>query len=273
MAAADLMVVIVAVILQTINNIYLFAHFLLITPICAVIDVLRAITMDCSVWFTVAFTSDRGIAICCQKLRERYCTERVATKVIATVGALSCVRCVPLYFAVEPYVIINNIPWRCVEAAKYYTASAWKIYEILESVTTPLLPICFVLLFNALTIKHILAANRVRRGLRKSLENQKDAEVESRRKSMILLFGLSANFILLWMPYIVHSVNWQTENYFYIDRSWSTPIYILQQLGSLFRYLSICTNTCIYGLTQRKFREELKSGAKYLFTLNGRICN
>ncbi|XP_072884222.1 probable G-protein coupled receptor 139 [Hemitrygon akajei] len=226
MAAADFMVVVIAIIAEKINNLYFYASFLLITPVCALMLVVKIAFMDCSVWLTVAFTFDRYVAICCQKLRKRYCTERIATIVIGSVAMVSSVRSVPLYFVVEPFEII---------------------------------------------VRNIIAANRVRRGLRSNSENQKDSEVENRRKSMILLFALSANFILLWMPYVIHSMKWQTVNYSYTNKYLNTPPYILQQCGFMLQFLSTCTNTCAYGLTQRKFREELKNGVKFVLTLNGRL--
>ncbi|XP_051894926.1 probable G-protein coupled receptor 139 [Pristis pectinata] len=264
MAAADLMGVVVGVILEQINFIYLFADLLLMTPVCIVMIFLRIVISDCSVWFTIAFTCDRYIAICCQKLRKRYCTERTANVAMVTVGVLSCVRAIPYCFAVEP--------WGCAGKAEYFTSPVWKAFALLDAIATPLLPICLMVLFNTLTVKHIIAANKVRQGLRNNSENQKDPEVENRRKSMILLFTLSANFIILWSPNVVHSMNWQVENYSYSDRYFSTPVYILQQCGYMLEFLSTCTNTCIYGLTQRKFRKELKDGVKYLFTLNGKLC-
>ncbi|XP_059805655.1 probable G-protein coupled receptor 139 [Hypanus sabinus] len=263
MAAADLLVVILAVIAEQINYIYMFSDFLLTLPVCSLALVLRLATTDWSVWFTVAFTIDRYIAICCQKLRKRYCTERTATMVILIVCAGGCAKSTPFYFAMDRR--------RCVASNEYLTSSGWRIYELFDSIITPLLPICLILLFNALTIRHIIAANKVRRAVRNSSENGKDPELESRKKSMILLFTLSANFVLLWMPYVIHSLTWQTENYTYADKYFSTPIYILQQFGFMLQLLSSCTNTCIYGLTQRKFREELKNGLKYLFTLNRQV--
>ncbi|XP_072094360.1 probable G-protein coupled receptor 139 [Mobula birostris] len=272
MAAADLLGVIIAVIISEINNIYGYAFPLLITPVCAVTHVLRITTMDCSVWLTVAFTFDRCVAICSQELRERYCTERTATIVIVIVCLWSCAKCVPFYFAVEPYIIIDNVPWRCILKAEYIYLPIWKAFQLFHIITTPSLAIGLILLFNALTVSHIIAANRVRRGLRNSSEKKNDPELENRKKSIILLFALSANFILLWIPYIAYTMNWQVQNYFYTDRYLNTPTYILQQFGFMLQFLCTCTNTCIYTLSQRKFREELKGGGKYLVTLNRRLC-
>uniref|UniRef100_UPI00398EF9BD probable G-protein coupled receptor 139 n=1 Tax=Pristiophorus japonicus TaxID=55135 RepID=UPI00398EF9BD len=271
MATADLFVVITDVILNRINIMYFPVSFLFITPVCSVLVVLCIASLDCSVWFTVAFTFDRFVAICCQKLRAKYCKQRNATVVLGTVCVVSCVRCIPFYFTFQPYVIIDQVPWFCVPNASYMTSPFWSAYEWIDSMLNPLIPICLIVLFNALTVRHIIAASRIRRSLRSNGENQNDRETENRKKSMVLLFTLSGNFILLWMVYVVHSLNWTVENYNYVDKYLNTPVYKVQQVGFMLQLLCSCTNTCIYGLTQTKFRAELKSGMKYLFTLNGKF--
>ncbi|XP_067835206.1 probable G-protein coupled receptor 139 [Heptranchias perlo] len=272
MAGADLTVVIIEVILKRINNIYLPVNFLFITPICALKLVLKIAALDCSVWFTVAFTFDRFVAICCQNLRQRFCTQRTASLVVGIVCVLGCLRSIPHYFVYQPQFIIKNVPYFCILIAAYHTSPLWAAYEWFDSIVTPLLPIIFILLFNALTVKHILMSNVVRRTLLSNVDNHNDPETENRKKSMMLLFTLSGNFILLWVTYVVHSLTWRVKNYNYTDKYYSNPIYINQQTGFMLQLLSSCTNTCIYGLTQRKFREELKNGVKYLFTLNGNLC-
>ncbi|XP_059844381.1 probable G-protein coupled receptor 139 [Hypanus sabinus] len=272
MATADLMVVIVEVMLKRINNIYLLINFLFITPVCSMIIVTKFAALDCSVWFTVAFTFDRFVAISFQKLRPRYCTKRTASVVIATVCTLACLRSIPFYFTSEPRYVINNIPYLCMATAAYNTSPFWAAYESFDSVVTPLLPIILILSFNALTVKHIIKSNKIRKMLMHNSDNRNDPESENRKKSMILLFTLSGNFILLWTPYFVHSLKWRMKNYNYQDKYYSNPIYINQQTGFMLQLLSSCTNTCIYGLTQRKFRQELKNGVKYLVTLNGKLC-
>ncbi|XP_067865244.1 probable G-protein coupled receptor 139 [Heterodontus francisci] len=231
-----------------------------------------SVAADCSVWFTVAFTFDRFVTICCQKLQSKYNTKKTASVVITTVFVVSSVKSSPFYFAGEPVFIIDNVPWYCVPTVDYLTSPLWRANICINRIITPLLPILLIVLFNALTIRHIIMANRVRRGLRSNSENQNDPEVKNRRKSMILLFTISANFILLWMTFVVYSINWPVRNYTYTDKYYSNPKYIVQQVGFMLLLLSSCTNTCIYGLTQRKFREELKNGIKYLFTLNGKLC-
>ncbi|XP_038671313.1 probable G-protein coupled receptor 139 [Scyliorhinus canicula] len=273
MAAADLTLVIIDVILRRINNMYLPINFLFMTPVCTLKGVAYIVSVDCSVWFTVAFTFDRFVAICCQKLQSKYCSERTATVIIATIFVVSCLRTIPFYYINEPAHIINNVQWYCKPKFQFFNSPFWEAYEWVDSILTPLLPMLLIILLNGLTVRHIALVNRVRRGLQCNSVNKNDAEMKNRRKSMILLFTISANFIIMWMTYVVHSLNWSVVNFNYADKYYSEPVYITQQVGFMLQLLSSCTNTCIYGLTQRMFRKELKNGVKYLLTFNGNICH
>ncbi|XP_067876477.1 probable G-protein coupled receptor 139 [Heterodontus francisci] len=271
MAAADFAVIITDVIMHRINNMYFPVSFLFLTPMCSLRLVMYNVSLHCSVWFTVAFTFDRFIAICCHKLKPKYCTQKTAIMVISAVCVVSFLRSIPGFIVYKPSFVINNVSWYCVGKAEYWTSKFWRAYECIDSILTPLLPIILILLLNAITVQHIMVANKARKGFRRNNENQNDPEMENRRKSMILLFALSANFVLLWMTYLVHSLRWQVENFNYQNKYLNNPVYIVQQFGYMLQILSSSTNTCIYGLTQRKFREELKKGIKYLFTLNEKL--
>ncbi|XP_067865120.1 probable G-protein coupled receptor 139 [Heterodontus francisci] len=199
MATADLLVIITEVILLNINHYYFPVCFLDITPVCSVINVLIRAAIDCSVWFTVIFTFDRFVAICCQKLKTKYCTKKTAAVVLATTCILLCSKNIPIYFRYEPGEIIDNVPWRCYIKRSYYTEPGWVGFRKFDKVLTPVIPFALILLLNALTVRHILVTSRVRKGLRGQSkgENRSDPEMESRRKSVILLFTISGNFILL----------------------------------------------------------------------------
>ncbi|XP_043538956.1 probable G-protein coupled receptor 139 [Chiloscyllium plagiosum] len=272
MAVADLTVVIVDVIFHRINYMYWLIRFLSLTPVCTVNLVAYIVAVDCSVWFTVAFTFDRYVMICCQKIQSKYCTQKTAGVVIAIICVMSCFRSIPFYYFIEPAFIIDSVPWHCFPRMDDFISTFRKVYEWIDTIITPLLPIVLILLFNALTIRHIIVANRSRTGLLSNSSNQNCPEGKNRRTSMVLLFSISANFVLLWMTYVVHSVNWPVINYYYTDKYLSNPMYITQQVGFMLQLLGSCTNTCIYGIAQKKFREELKHLAKCLFTLNGKLC-
>uniref|UniRef100_UPI00398E53A9 probable G-protein coupled receptor 139 n=1 Tax=Pristiophorus japonicus TaxID=55135 RepID=UPI00398E53A9 len=273
MAAADLLVVIIEIILRRIKRYYFPVCFLDITPVCRVIYLLMRVATNCSVWFTVTFTFDRFMAICCQKLKTKYCTGRTAAVVLATSCILLSLKNVPFYFALRPGEKVDNVQWFCYTIPGYYTEPGWVGFDWFDKVLTPLLPFAVILLLNALTVRHILVASRVRKGLRGESkgENGSDPEMESRRKSVILLFTISGSFILLWLVTVMEFLYYNITGTSPVDYNYS--LYTFRQVGFILQNLSCCTNTFIYGVTQSKFREQLKSVVKYPVTSIIQIIN
>uniref|UniRef100_UPI00398EB799 probable G-protein coupled receptor 139 n=1 Tax=Pristiophorus japonicus TaxID=55135 RepID=UPI00398EB799 len=267
MACADLLVIISDPILMQIHLIYFPYSFLDITSVCSLIEVMVFSSTMVSVWLTVAFTFDRFVAICCEKLKTKYCTERTAAAIIGTVTVLSCLECVPWYFKSVPYYIIDNVPWGCQLKPSYYTSIAWTAFVLFHRILTPCVPFFLILLLNVLTVRRILAASRVRRELRgrSNGENHKDIEMLNRRKSIALLFSITGSFILLWATQVVVYIYQRiTHNY---PSSFTDPLYTTESVAGFLQLLSSCTNTCIYVLTQTKFREELQNVVKYPINL------
>ncbi|XP_059816786.1 probable G-protein coupled receptor 139 [Hypanus sabinus] len=124
MAAGDLLTVVIEVFLYRIIYKYLPWTFLSITPVCRVMEVLRFIATYCSVWFTVAFTVDRFVAICCQKLKTKYCTGKTAAVILTTTSVLCCLKNITRYFLWEPREIIDNVPWFC-KIMDYISSDPW----------------------------------------------------------------------------------------------------------------------------------------------------
>ncbi|XP_067868034.1 probable G-protein coupled receptor 139 [Heterodontus francisci] len=270
MAVTDLLVIITVVILNRIASIYFPVSFLSITPVCSLRNVLNYAIIDCSVWLTVAFTVDRCIAICYQKLKLKYCTEKTAMQLIGTMSTLSCLKNIFLYFVYEPVYIIDNIPWFCSIKSFYYTSPAWVASDWIHRILTPCLPFILILLLNALTVRHILVTSRARRRLRahSNGENQSDPEMEKRKKSIILLFAISGSFILLYLPLLINFLYVRIAKLTYFSGSnFNESNFILQESGFMLQFLSSCVNPFIYAGTQRKFREELKNGVKYPLSL------
>ncbi|XP_072884128.1 FMRFamide receptor-like [Hemitrygon akajei] len=264
MAATDLLVIITTVIVNRIPAIYSPGNFLSITPVCSFSVALIYAARDSSVWLTVTFTFDRYVAICWQKLKAKYCTQRTAGIVVSVVCTLGCVINIPWYFLHEPLYIINNVPWYCKRSDILSSFLLWVIFEWIDRILTPCLPFLLILSFNTLTVRHILAANRARRRLRSGSteERQSDPEMESRRKSIVLLFAISGCFILLWLPYIIHYLVLRFQ-VGYTVTGYRDPRYILMESANMSQMLSCCTNTFIYAVTQNKFRKELKVLMKF----------
>ncbi|XP_067854355.1 galanin receptor type 2-like [Heptranchias perlo] len=269
MAAADLTVILTGVILKQIGPLYFRDPFTNKITLCGLIGCLTHAATDCSVWFTVAFTFDRFVAICCQKRKTQYCTVRTAAVVIGTMCALSSLKNVPWYFRYQP-VYFFFVPLFCMVKLSYYSSPLWKAFDLLHRVFTPLLPFALILLLNALTVRHILVASRVRRKLRgnRDRENHKETEMENRRKSIILLFSISASFILLWMTQAVYTIHERVALNHFIDLLFASRLpSVIYYIGPMLQLLSSCSNTCIYVVTQTKVREEFKNVLTYPFVL------
>ncbi|XP_048477153.1 probable G-protein coupled receptor 139 [Rhincodon typus] len=266
MAVADLLVIIFDLILRHIPIAYREQfYFLLSIPVCNIHAVLLYAATDCSVWFTVTFTFDRFVAICCQKLKSKYCSEKTAAVVLGTVTVLSCLKNIFWYFLFTAQYSLGNLPWFCDVTIGVYDSRVWVTIEFLHHILTPTLPFLLILLLNVFTVRHILVTSRARRRLRAHTngDGQCDTEMRNRKKSIILLFVISANFVLLWSTLMVYSI-W--------GRMWWIGYHsvrlqeFVQELGFMLQLLSCCTNTAIYAVTQTKFRQQLKNVLKYPFT-------
>ncbi|XP_043542742.1 probable G-protein coupled receptor 139 [Chiloscyllium plagiosum] len=263
MAAADLMVIIAEVVLGQFRYYYFPLGFLDITPVCSVTYFLARAAADCSIWYTVTLTFDRFVLICCQNLKTKYYTNKTAGVVLATTSLLLCSKNVPFYCAYEPGMIIDNVPWYCHTKPSYYSDPAWLGFDWLDTVLTPLLPFTLILLLNALRVQYILMYSRVRKCL-KVHGKGRDIEMESRKKSAILLFTISGSFILLWLNRVIYFICYRITGTDPLN--YNSSSYVFGEIGLMLRNLSCCTNTVIYGVTQAKFREQLKIAVKYLYT-------
>ncbi|XP_041038354.1 probable G-protein coupled receptor 139 [Carcharodon carcharias] len=263
MASADLIVIILDLVLRHIPIVHQL-NFLWFLRICNIHAVLLYAATDCSVWFTVTFTFDRFVAITCRTLKNRYCTEKAAAVVLGTVSVLSFLKNLFWYFMLTGMYQLANLPWFCFVRLDVYFSMVWGTIEFVHYILNPCVPFVMILLLNVLTVRHILVSSRARRRLwaQSSGEGLRDPEMESRRKSMILLFAISANFLLLWATNTLYSVLFRMNNLGYV----STLLHpYVQELGFMFQLLSCSTNSCIYALTLTKFREQLKDVLKCPF--------
>ncbi|XP_067837962.1 probable G-protein coupled receptor 139 [Heptranchias perlo] len=259
MAVADLLVLIFGVVLYEIKDAHFTFSFLNYTPICSLNIALLFMSIDWSVWLTVAFTFDRFVAICHQTYSKKYCTEKTAALVITVVCSLSLIENAPINFIFEPREIINNAPWSCYVKPSFCTLTIWIAFLWLEIILTPFVPFLLILLFNAQTIRHIVQANRVRRGLRgkNNSEEHNDPELENRRKSIVLLLIISASFMILWAVMFVFFIFVNFTDAQISETSYDAPFTIVEQTGYMLRYLSSCTNTFIYAVSQKLCKREV----------------
>uniref|UniRef100_A0A4W3GXW8 G-protein coupled receptors family 1 profile domain-containing protein n=1 Tax=Callorhinchus milii TaxID=7868 RepID=A0A4W3GXW8_CALMI len=123
--------------------------------------------------------------------------------------------------AAVPLLVIGNMSWFCKAKESFYTSLGWAMFNWIDIILTPFIP--FFLILN-------------------------------RRNCVILLFAISGSFMLFWSAYVVYIIYGQTVNYYYTD--YNHPIYILYHTAIMLQLSNSATNTCVYAVTQTKFREE-----------------
>ncbi|XP_060706623.1 probable G-protein coupled receptor 139 [Hemiscyllium ocellatum] len=269
MAAVDLMVIVFNVIVSQIIMDFFPGSLLNYTLACRLKVFMQGLSLQLSIWFTIAFTFDRFVAICCNKLKACYCTKRTANIVIIIMSALNITVNIPLPFRYEPTHVLNNVQWGCRTVASYHTSLAWAAHRWLTNISNMFLPIPLLLLLNSLTAHHILVASRARRALKSSRGGAgkmgRDPVLKSRRTSIVLLFTISGCFMVLSAPItVIHICVGVTHTVTYQG---STSLYTAIRVAFLLMCTSSCTNTCIYALTQKRFREEMTHVLKFPSTL------
>ncbi|XP_051896723.1 probable G-protein coupled receptor 139 [Pristis pectinata] len=266
MAAADLLVIVFDLTLRHIPILYPNQfRFVLLLPVCNIHSVFLYAATDFSVWFTVTFTFDRFVAICSQKLKTTYCTERTAAVVLVTLTAFLCLKDTTWYFIHMKTYSMANIPTFCGVERSVSVSHVWGTIEVLHYALNPCVPFVLILLLNVLTVRNIVVVSRARERLRSHVaaESLKDPEMESRRKSIILLFFISGNFIVLWALFTITLIS---DRIWWLDYKINNPSVPAREIGFMLQLLSCCTNTVIYAVTQTKFRELLKNMIKYPFS-------
>ncbi|XP_072892137.1 probable G-protein coupled receptor 139 [Hemitrygon akajei] len=269
MAIADLTVLIMDIVFNRIKDMYFPVSFLDYTPICIFKFVLILDVIDCSVWLTVAFTVDRYIAICLQKLAAKYCTEKTAAMVIIVVIMLSFMLNTGFYFIFQLAETIDNIQMFCIIKSTFYSSPVWVTYYWIRRIIMPFIPFVLISLLNVLTIRHIARATRVRRQLLASGKSacQSDPEAENRRKSIVLLLTISGSFIVLWIVNLLYKILLNLTDGTLFHGDYTDPLTILGETGFMLQSLSSCTNTVIYAVAQNKFRAEMATIIKSPFVL------
>ncbi|XP_059498748.1 probable G-protein coupled receptor 139 [Stegostoma tigrinum] len=266
MVTADLLVMLINVILFHIVSRLFPYSFLSYTVVIKLILYMSCTNVYLSVWYTVCFTFDRYVAICCHKLKTKYSTVRTASRVIIIVSVLVYLENIPFWFAYEHQRTIKNIQWGFRPSVIFLTSPVGAMYSRLQNVLVTWIPFILILLFNGLTARHIVISNISRRRLRaQQAESQTDPEMKSRRKSIVLLFLVSGSFMLLNMTSAVSSL---INTLAVLDQiHYTSPPYIATETGYLLTHLSSCTNTCIYAMTQTRFRAELQNVLNSPWTL------
>lgn len=258
MAGGSLMVIVADPILKQIRLIYFPHSALNTTAACRLIEVLASGATATCVWFTLAFTLDRFLAICCSGRERPGSRAKAAAVALPLLPLLSVLESAPWFFVYQAEYRAGGVARGCEEKPIYFISVAWASYELLDLLLVPCIPFLLILFLNALTVRYVLITSRARRALRSS--DQPDPELQSRRRSLVLLFTISGSFVLLWLTKVTFHIYHRTVPHEVVD---SVGGYLTENAGDMLQALSSCTNTFIYTVTQARFRDELKRGFRY----------
>ncbi|XP_072345190.1 probable G-protein coupled receptor 139 [Scyliorhinus torazame] len=262
MVSADLLVLIFLVLINHILAPRVPQAFYLNSLVYGLNSIMSVAVTNCSVWLTVSFTFDRFVAICCQSFKIRYCAPKSAALIVGAIYLGTYLRSIPNFFTNVHYYDHEELETKTRNADNTDSIHAWRVFYWVKLILNPLVPYFAVILLNLLTVRHVLAASEVRRAFRGDGQSSGDPEMQNRRKALVLLTAASASFILLWMPTIgLFLFSRITATYSFHD--FKEPVAVIHELADMLSTLNCCTSTCMYALTQSKFRAELRRAVRY----------
>ncbi|XP_072342220.1 probable G-protein coupled receptor 139 [Scyliorhinus torazame] len=262
MVSSDLMVLIFLVLINYVLAPRLPQALFLNILVSGLNSLMSVAVTNCSVWLTVSFTCDRFVAICCQSFKRRFCAPKSAALVVGAIYLGTYVRSIPNFFTNVHYYDHEELEKESRDAPSTDSIHAWRVFYWVKLILNPLVPYFAVMLLNLLTVRHVLAASRVRRGFRADGQSTRDPEMQNRKKALVLLIAASASFILLWMPTIcLFLFSRITATYSFHD--FKDPVAVIHEIADMLSILNCSTSTCMYALTQSKFRAELRRVVRY----------
>lgn len=200
-----------------------------------------------SIWLTLAFTVDRYIMICHPFQSEHMCSKcraRFAIGVIFVVGILFNI---PRFFEYET-VEFN------VETDTYvvYRLTEFGKSDIFREVVHSWLYLIFVcgLPFISLAVLNAFLMQAVHKSRKRGREI--NAQERRRNDTTIMLIGIVIIFFICQVPATIARVMWA----FNMNQSFSTPVYIFNEVGSFLVILNSAINIVPYYLFSRNFRRE-----------------
>ncbi|XP_043533788.1 muscarinic acetylcholine receptor M2-like [Chiloscyllium plagiosum] len=173
MAAADTLLLIIELMDRyfpiLFQKSFVLEHF---TEIYKIHDIMLHSTTDCCVWFTVVFTFDQFVAICCHKFKRKYCTEKTAAFALGSVILLSAIKNITWYVMLTDNYRLGYKDWFCCASTNVTetldSLAAMRLHYIL----TLVLPFVVILLLHVLIIRHMLLSRTVCKRLQGSSNAQ-----------------------------------------------------------------------------------------------------
>ncbi|XP_018340179.1 PREDICTED: thyrotropin-releasing hormone receptor-like [Trachymyrmex septentrionalis] len=235
-----------------------------------------------SVWFVVAFTVERYVAVKWPLRRQFWCTVARAKMIVVGFTALAVLLTSP----VAVFSKISENSTDCGYLDKEW--ESWAIpYNVIDNVVTFAVPLTIIVIFNTLIARNIYKLDHIRRTLtiESDVSNERaprDRMPQTKVTKMLLL--VSSAFFCLNMPAFVFRVIAVVGNDKVPDNNKSVMWLIwAQQMSQLLFDTSFGINFILYCASGQNFRREIvyictkrsstrRNGTLVQMTIHGKQC-
>ncbi|XP_043285868.1 thyrotropin-releasing hormone receptor [Venturia canescens] len=131
-----------------------------------------------SVWFVVAFTVERFIAVCYPLRRQSMCTVARAKSILISLTILGLVLCSPVLWFSRPRPAGHKINITVCKLAEEWESWA-SVFNVADTILTFVLPFTVIVVLNSLIVKSVWRLARVRRTMTTSTRSTKNEKASS----------------------------------------------------------------------------------------------
>ena len=241
--------------------------------LCKLFVFLGYVCSDTSVWLIIAVTAERFFVVYFPLQAPRLCNVKNARIVIVGITLLFGSINAHLLWSVELEIgQYNDTVIKQCHAKGNFTLLVHVIWPWVDAAIYSFVPFVLILVFNILIIRQVFMAKRTRSKMLTLSACQRHLvkpakyknQCETSRKITCMLLVISFTFLLTTLPVniilIVSTVDtsYQEETF--------AKMQLANALTTLLMYTNHCINFYLYCATGRKFREQFRNLACYLFS-------
>ncbi|XP_015182028.1 PREDICTED: thyrotropin-releasing hormone receptor [Polistes dominula] len=214
-----------------------------------------------SVWFVVAFTVERCIAVQYPFLRQSMCTVARAKKVVTGLTILGIILCSPVLLFSSPRLSMshNKNVTRCLVAEGLELSSS--IFNSIDAILTFVLPFTLIVVLNIFIARGIYKLAKVRRTLTSESRNsqeqvscsQSPRNTLAQSKITKMLLTVSTIFLCLNLP----AYGIRAYAFLYPDNNPPRLVEMIQPICNMLFNTNFGINFILYCATGQNFRRAM----------------